>query len=73
MWLPIQIQLNQTPPNVTFILLLCLPYCVSCGTRSSDVSTLPHYSTKSPKFRPLTDNHGKAVRLCTMTKSRVRL
>ncbi|KAJ7330999.1 hypothetical protein DFH08DRAFT_882120, partial [Mycena albidolilacea] len=68
-----QIQLNQTSPNGIFVLLLCLPYCILCGTRSSDVPTLPHYSTKSPKFRPLTDKHGKAVRLCTMAKSRLRL
>jgi hypothetical protein len=46
-----QIQLNQTSPNGIFVLLPCLPYCISCGTRSSDVPNLPHYSTKSPKFR----------------------
>jgi hypothetical protein len=68
-----QIQLNQTSSNDIFVLLPCLPYCISCGTRSSDVPTLTHYSTKSPKFRPLTDKHGKAARLCTMAKSRMRL
>jgi hypothetical protein len=65
-----QLQLNQTSPNGIFVLL---PYCISFGTRNSDVPTLPHYSTKSPKFRPLTDKYGKAVRLCTMAESRVQV
>jgi hypothetical protein len=36
-----QIQLNQTSPNGIFVLLSCLLYCILCGTRSSDVLTLP--------------------------------
>jgi hypothetical protein len=45
-----QIQLNQASQNGIFVVLPRLSYCISCETRSSDIPTPPHSSTKSPNL-----------------------